>query len=478
MGIARSAALNLVGLAAPLPLAVLVVPPLLQGLGDEGFGLLTLFWALTTYASVFDLGLGRALTQKLAIVLNREGPGAVAVGALCSTAFALLAGVGAVVGLLLFFAAGPALQAFSVKDDQLMADAALRLLALSLPLVILGAGFRGALEALNAFGRVNAVRLPLGIWTLLGPWLALQHWGANLLAIAWVLWLARLLACCAWGWMVFRALPGWRHHPKLAGQWLRPLLSTGGWLTVGNVAAPLMGYADRFLVAGLLTVAAAAFYATPQELVSKLWVLPGALMAVMFPALAAQVSSQAAVVTALCAAALRWIVLLCLPVALGLALFSQELLEVWLGNSFAMQAAPALRWMAMGMYVGCLAQVPFTLLQSGDGASTTAKLQVLELPFFVLALYLCAQRWGVTGAALVWATRNAVDAICLFLLSRQRYPALGLWRGAGALLVFLPILSFSGLLIEPWSGRCLWWFASCALLAMACPPRLLRFPKP
>src|SRR5579864_1683912 len=64
--LARNAVWNLVGNGAPMILAVVCIPILLRGLGKDRFGILTLAWALIGYASLFDLGLGRALTQLVA----------------------------------------------------------------------------------------------------------------------------------------------------------------------------------------------------------------------------------------------------------------------------------------------------------------------------------------------------------------------------------------------------------------------------
>ena len=64
--LARNTLWNLVGSGAPLAVAVFCIPILIRGLGKERFGVLTLAWALIGYASLFDLGLGRALTQLVA----------------------------------------------------------------------------------------------------------------------------------------------------------------------------------------------------------------------------------------------------------------------------------------------------------------------------------------------------------------------------------------------------------------------------
>src|SRR5262249_41701417 len=64
--LAKNTLWNLIGNGAPMVVAVFCIPILIRGLGKERFGLLTLAWVLIGYAGLFDLGLGRALTQLVA----------------------------------------------------------------------------------------------------------------------------------------------------------------------------------------------------------------------------------------------------------------------------------------------------------------------------------------------------------------------------------------------------------------------------
>src|SRR6266852_2343916 len=68
--LARNTAWNLLGNGAPMLVAVFCIPLLIKGLGTDRFGVLTLVWALIGYATLFDLGLGRALTQLIATKLG------------------------------------------------------------------------------------------------------------------------------------------------------------------------------------------------------------------------------------------------------------------------------------------------------------------------------------------------------------------------------------------------------------------------
>ena len=70
--LARNTVFNLLGQGIPLLVAILVIPGLLQGLGPDRFGVLSLIWILNGYLGLFDLGLGRALTQMVSERLGRN----------------------------------------------------------------------------------------------------------------------------------------------------------------------------------------------------------------------------------------------------------------------------------------------------------------------------------------------------------------------------------------------------------------------
>src|SRR4051812_19796013 len=64
--ITRSTIWNFIGIASPIPVALVAIPTLIAGLGQERFGLLTIAWALMGYFGVLDFGLSRATTTYIA----------------------------------------------------------------------------------------------------------------------------------------------------------------------------------------------------------------------------------------------------------------------------------------------------------------------------------------------------------------------------------------------------------------------------
>ena len=100
----RNSAWNLAGHLLPLLAAVVAIPILIEAMGVERFGVLMLAWVVIGYFSLFDLGLGRAMTQLLAEKLGQGRSGDIA--PLVWTGLSLMAGLGIVGALLLLALSG------------------------------------------------------------------------------------------------------------------------------------------------------------------------------------------------------------------------------------------------------------------------------------------------------------------------------------------------------------------------------------
>lgn len=422
--LARNTVYNLLGQGLPMLVALAAIPLLIQGLGTDRFGVLTLAWILIGYFSLFDLGLGRALTQMIAERLGAGRQGDVAEIARAGLSLMFLLGVvGSVVLLLITpWLVGSVLTIPAPLQRETAAS--FYLLAFSLPLVISTAGLRGILEAQQRFGLVNALRVPLGVFTFLGPLLVLPFTSslaaivASLVVVRGVSWIAHLLLCLD---SLRRTRP--RTRLDLAIAW--PLLRFGGWMTVTNVVSPLMTYLDRFLIGATLSIAAVAYYVTPYEVVTKLWIIPGAVLGVVFPAIASSFLRDRNRSALLFDRAFKFVFLAIFPFVLLAVPLAREGLGIWLGEEFAENSARVLQWLAVGVLVNSVAQVPFTVLQAAGRPDLTAKLHLIELPVYLLAIGWLITWFGVEGAAIAWVARVLVDLVALLFLTQRILPESG-----------------------------------------------------
>jgi O-antigen/teichoic acid export membrane protein len=418
--LARNTVWNLFGAGVPMVFAFFCIPLLIRGLGTDRFGVVTLVWALIGYATLFDLGLGRALTQLIAQKLGTQEHHDVP--ALLWTSLALLIAFGLLGASVVALIAPWLVHRLHVPDAlSLETRYSLYLLAFSLPAVISTAGLRGVLEAYQRFDLVNALRIPMGIFTYLAPLVVLQF-SKSLVPVVAVLVAGRMLACLAHLLFCVFVVPTLRSGLAFQRAFLGPLLRFGGWMTVTNVIGPLMATMDRFIISSMLSVGAVAFYATPYELISKFWLIPGSLLSVMFPAFSTSFVQDPHRAGVLYGRSVKYLLITLFPLMLIVVALAQQGLRLWLGAEFAQRSTLVLQWLAVGIFLNCLAAAPFAVLQGIGRPDLTAKLHVVELPLYLVGLIYLTKTLGIEGAAIAWAARAGLDAMALFFLAGRFLP--------------------------------------------------------
>lgn len=416
--IARNALWNIAGSCVPLIVAAVTIPQLINKLGADRFGLLTIVWVIIGYFSLFDFGLGRALTNLVARFLGdgRESE----VPALTWTATALMLGLG-IGGALALALAGPILVHRTLNMPIWLQPDGLRSIwavSVSIPIVIVTTGLRGVVEAHQRFDWSNIARIPQGIFNFAGPLIAVQF-SSTLLTIVLVLLAGRVVLLVAYGVMVYRLLPKAWNGRLFQKETIPGLLSFGGWMTVSAIISPVMASLDRFLIGTLMTMQAVAFYSTPNEVVTKLLLLPAGLAGVMFPTFSTLLVSDPREADRLYSRSVKYLfATLVLPV-IAIVLFGHFVLRIWLGVDFASHSTLALQILSVGVLANGLAHVPFALIQGAGKPEWTGKLHLLELPIYLALFYPLVKSFGINGAALAWSARMVVDSGVLFLLAKR-----------------------------------------------------------
>jgi O-antigen/teichoic acid export membrane protein len=217
-------------------------------------------------------------------------------------------------------------------------------------------------------------------------------------------------------------MPALQHQIQFKKALLVPLLKFGGWMTVSNIVGPLMVYMDRFLIGGLISVTAVAYYTTPYEVVTKLWLIPGSLVSVLFPAFSTSFVQEPLRAKQMFNRGVKYIFLILFPITLIIVTFANEGLTLWIGKDFAQNSTLVLQWLAIGVLINSLAQVPFALIQGVGRPDITAKFHFIELPFYMLILWKFTTAFGIVGAAYAWVLRVSLDTILLFYMASRFIP--------------------------------------------------------
>ena len=154
--LAKNFLINLFGKGIPALVALVTIPLLINGMGSDRFGLFNLLLVTVGYFSLFELGIGRAITKFVSEALatgDQEGE----LTRLLWSSFALLLALG-LLAMVLLIAFTPYLvknilnvPAFLIEEGM----TSLLYVSLSLPLMLTSAGVHGILEAQQRFDRLT-----------------------------------------------------------------------------------------------------------------------------------------------------------------------------------------------------------------------------------------------------------------------------------------------------------------------------------
>lgn len=391
---------------------------LILGLGDARYGFLSIALMLVGYFGVLDLGIGRALTHGVSRRLARSPE--VDDITLEWTGLAILAALGLFTTAVTVAASPYLIGTFISVPAELRAEAirGLRVVAFAIPFVLLSAGLSGILQAHQAFKVINLIQMPIGVLLYVGPVLVMRYTHA----LPWILLallLVRIMNTAALFVTCFRTVPGF-DRPAVTRDAARELLSFGGWMTVTNIVSPLMVNMDRLFISSRLSVAAVTYYATPFDVVSKLLMGPSAVASVSFPEFTRFASAGTPGAAAHFRKALFVALGLVVPPALLLGFFAHPILAWWVSPELADRSAPVMQILLAGIIINAAAYIPFAFIQGMGRSDMTAKFHMIELALYVPTIIFLMSRMGLTGVAIAWVLRVAVDALLLFGYSARR----------------------------------------------------------
>lgn len=455
MSVSRHTAYNIVGAAIPVAVSLVTVPLYLKLIGPDRYGVLSISWLLLGYFGLFDLGLGRATSFRIA-ALRDAGPQERADTFWAAMAFNLA--IGGIGGLALLLAASTFFtQGFKV-DEALRPEilASVPMLALCVPVATLTGVLTGGLQGREKFLETNVISavstvlfqlLPLGLALAFGPNLGM------LLAGALVAKVLALLLCA------------YRCHVEITRGQLRRfkrseaslLMKYGGWVTVTSLFGPILVIFDRFAIGAFLGATAVATYNVPFQLSKQIAILPAALTNAMFPRLSAASDRERRASSRRATRSLASAVTL--PV-LGGVFLVEPFLRLWIGEEMGQATGPIARVLLIGFWANAFALVPYTQLQAGGRPDLVTKTLLIEIPFYLIALFVGMTHFGVLGAALALSLRFAFDYTLLTFAAGRDFIN-GPLLGANLALLVLAALS-----ADRWTPAYAEWWGMAAVLGL------------
>lgn len=422
MSLKKNTIWSLVGSIAPMLLGLVTIPYLIKQIQVEAFGILTLVWSLIGYFSVFDFGIGRALTHQVSSNvsnnLEQNLPSVIKTGLL----FMLSTGV---FGGVILAIASPQLGTHWLNVSKSLETDTIKCLliaAIGIPLTTITSGLKGILEGYEDFKSASILRIVLGLSNFGLPALTVMFLGKSLELMVLSLVVARFIVMIAHILVINKRLPVYNlMRASLADKdKIKSLVSFGAWMTLSNIISPLMVTADRFIISFMLGAGLVAFYTVPFDFIVRLLIIPAALTGVLFPRFTYLFQNEIGQIKLLYKKSFVLIFSVMGLISLGLAIGSHFGLTIWLGENFADHSWVIASILAIGLLFNSLAQIPHATIQASGDIKITSLIHLCEFMLYVPLLYVALHYYGLVGAAIVWVLRVFADLIVLSVYAKKK----------------------------------------------------------
>lgn len=143
------------------------------------------------------------------------------------------------------------------------------------------------MEAFGAFKKISIGKAPFSVLMYLAP-LIISFYTPSLFYLTLSLCLLRCIMAVVFYLMMIaeiRSITSLKLlSVKLDKAITTELVKYGGWISVGNIIAPIILYIDRFFVASIVGATMFAYYTTPYDVVSRIAIVTVSACGMLFGA--------------------------------------------------------------------------------------------------------------------------------------------------------------------------------------------------
>ena len=392
-------------------------------MGIESYGLIGIFVSLLALLAILDMGLSSTLSRQLAR-LSASEDAAQESRDLVRTMEFVYWGVAVLIGLG-FLALAPLIAHYWVKTQGIPPDTiqkAVLIMGLVVAFQWPASLYDGGLIGLQRQVLLNIVRVVMA---------TVQHVGAVL-----VLWLVSpsILAYFTWqifvsifqtlllAYFVWRSLPATRKRSSFQQQLLRKNWRFAAGMTSISIISTMLAQSDKIILSKLLSLRVFGYYMLAVNVGNALTYLIQPIFTAVYPRFCQLVlDGDEASLATLYHNSSKLASIIVLPAAFTLALFSKEILTLWVRDPEIVQHAFLLVSLTvMGTAMNSLMVLPYALQLAHGWTKLPFSQNLVSTILLVPLMILMVKNYGAVGGPIVWILLNAGYLIIMIPLMHRR----------------------------------------------------------
>lgn len=419
-GIVSNTFFSIASKVFPIIISLICIPIIIKGLGEEKYGAFTIALVFIGYFNLFDLGLGRAITKLISERIGKDKDKEI--GDIFKTGVALTFLLGIIGGVIFYLVAEPITINFLKPPEDFLDEVirGLTFLAIGIPFAIMINSYRGVLEALHEFKSITLVQIVLGAITYFGI-IILMEFTKDLAYIIAYMSAVKFIHFVCYRFITNSKMSYSLTDTSFEKKYIKNLFSFGGWITVSTIISPIMTALDRLIVASKEGMENVAYYSTSSEITQRVGMLPSALVGVLFPVFSRNQNFNDEQNSKIYKASFNLLLLASGIFAIVFICFGEDFLAIWIDENFARESFLVLQIITVGALFNFLARIPFSFIQGLGRPDITAKFHIIELPVFLVLLFVLTDKYGIVGAAYASSARMLLDFILLHIYSTRKF---------------------------------------------------------
>lgn len=398
------------------PLLVFMATPfLLHTLGAEVFGYWMLLTAIVGFGTVLNTGTSAAIIKQVSASRGCEKGETVKTIISTSLTIALIGGGLLAIFIILVF--GLARDVFFDK----MGNSSLVLLTGSVAAIFTWVEqvdnvFASALKGAEKFAVAAKIEMFSKAIQMLGVVIAVYVWG-TLIALYVALMIVIVMRVVAKSWIVSQQFGIKVLSPSFVN--ISDVVDYAKWGWLQGVGGLLFGVMDRLLVGSLLGASSLAHYSIATQLAMQIHAFSAAGFSVIFPKISRKlhgggIDSNLVNITKL---AMIGNFIISSILSLGLLIFGEKILILWLGGEDANASLYVLRYLTIAYWLLAINVVPHFILLAINRVRFVAVSNILAGIVSLVIMYLLVQQYGIDGvgiARVIYGVITLINFISLF----------------------------------------------------------------
>jgi O-antigen/teichoic acid export membrane protein len=404
----NNAAFNGLTWLFPLLLSFPLLPYIVNKLGSDSYGILTLVWTVTGYFAFLDLGLANAVVKFVA-EYNSKG-NSEKVNQVIGGTLLILSSFGAIGGLVLLIIAKYLVTKVLNVPTELISVAyyAFCISSVGYFATMLLSVFAAIPNGLNRYDISAIVSVSMGAATLLGN-AFLLYLGFGLIEIVVFAVMVSFGTIFTYILILRKIYPALRVFPTVDFSALRKVMSFGLFSLLSRLAFLANYHADRLIIGVLLGVSWVTYYVIPFTLINRLTSLTIKLGSVIFPAISElQGQRRFHVIIEMYLTSSRIVIAISTAICLPLLVFGDRLLSLWMGQEFGVNCGFVVVLITAALYLSAFTNVP-TFVADGLGKPRVSGIAALVNAILNISLAIpLAKHFGINGVGFSFLISNAL----------------------------------------------------------------------